>query len=61
MVAEPVPVPRTPIDTIADDVARLRADGSAIERLDSRYLMRREPGGWKLAVAVACAAGWEHG
>ena len=40
------------------NVARLRADGSALDRLDAHYVMRRTTDGWRLATAVPCARGW---
>ena len=42
----------------ARDVKRLRQDGSALEVIDAHYIVRREPDGWRIAVAVVCDPGW---
>lgn len=45
----------------AKDVARLRKDGSAIERIDGHYVARKFDDGWRFTAAVTCARGWQDG
>lgn len=40
-------------------VARLRADGSAIDVLDAVYICVRQEGRWRLSIAMACSPGWK--
>jgi len=45
----------------AQDVRRLKGDGSLLESLDGHYVMRRTDDGWRFAVAMACEQGWRAG
>lgn len=42
-------------------VRRLRTDGSLQESIDAHYILRREPGGWRFVVSMACTPGWRQG
>jgi hypothetical protein len=44
----------------ATDVRRIKADGSLLEEIDGHYVMQKTTGGWRFAVAVACASGWRE-
>ncbi len=41
------------------NVARLRADGSAIGTIDAVYVCIRQDGRWRLSIAMACSPGWK--
>lgn len=43
----------------AKNVARLRADGSALEVIDAHYVVRKSEGAWKFVSAVVCDQGWQ--
>lgn len=43
----------------ARNVTRLRKDGSTIEIIDGHYVARKTVDGWRFAVAVTCARGWQ--
>jgi ketosteroid isomerase-like protein len=43
----------------ARNIRRLRGDGSAIEVVDGHYVLNKERGVWRFAVAVICAPGWQ--
>jgi uncharacterized protein (TIGR02246 family) len=45
----------------AQDVRRLKGDGSVLETLDGHYVMRLTDDGWRFAVAMACEPGWRTG
>ncbi len=40
-------------------VARLRADGSAIDVLDAVYICIKQEGRWRLSIAMACWPNWK--
>ena len=41
------------------NVARLRADGSAIDVIDAVYICVKQEGHWKLSIAMACRTNWK--
>jgi len=42
-------------------VARLRADGSAIDVIDAVYICIKQEGRWRLSIAMACWTNWKDG
>lgn len=40
------------------NIARLRADGSALEVLDAVYLCIKQDGRWRLSIAIGCWPNW---
>ena len=46
---------------IADlrELTRRRADRSIMEATDMHYVLHRQDGAWRIAVAVACNTGWQ--
>jgi len=44
----------------ARGVRRLCRDGSLLEEIDAHYILRHDARGWRFAVTVSCAPGWQE-
>ena len=41
------------------NIARLRADGSALEVIDAVYVCIKQDGNWRLSIAIGCWPNWK--
>ena len=41
------------------NIARLRADGSALEVIDAVYVCIKQDGSWRLSIAIGCWPNWK--